>query len=66
MKVPSPAEMRKFLAATSGAVGEAVSLGLLTGSAEKYVTGGIAVLTAVAVVLIPNAKAAPAGEHEAV
>jgi hypothetical protein len=40
------AEARKFLAALSGAVAEAVSLGLLSGDAERWVSGCVAVATA--------------------
>lgn len=47
-------QARKFLAAVSGAVAEAVSLGLLSGTAEHYVTAGLAVATAFLVYLVPN------------
>lgn len=47
-------EARKTIAALSGAAAEAVSLGLLSGTAEKWTTGILAVLTAGIVYLIPN------------
>ena len=55
IKLPKVAEVRKALAAVSGAAAEAVSLGLLTGSAEKWTTGLIAVVTALLVYRVPNA-----------
>lgn len=47
-------EARKFVTALSGAAAEAISLGLLSGQAEHWVTGGLAVLTAFLVYLVPN------------
>ena len=48
------AEARKALAALTGAAAEAVSLGLLSGQAEKWTTGVLAVATAALVYLVPN------------
>lgn len=56
MKLPSLAECRKGLAALTGAAAEAVSLGLLSGQAERWTVGGLAVASALAVYLVPNAK----------
>jgi hypothetical protein len=56
VKLPSLAECRKGVAAASGAAAEAVSLGLLSGAAEKWTTGVLAVLTAGLVYFVPNAK----------
>lgn len=53
------AEFRKFLAAATGAAAEAVSVGLLSGAAEKWTVGGLAVATALVVALVPNASAKP-------
>lgn len=47
----------KFLAAAGGAVAIAISLGLLTGDAQKYVTGGLAIATAFVVYLVKNSTA---------
>jgi hypothetical protein len=60
LKLPKLAEIRKALAAASGAAAEAVSLGLLSGTAEKWTTGVIAVLTAASVYFVRNADPAPA------
>lgn len=49
----------KFIAAATGAVAVAISLGLLSGDAQKWTTGGLAVATAFIVYLVPN-KTAPA------
>lgn len=49
--------IRKFLAAAAGAVGVAVSAGLLNGAAEKWTVGIIAVATAFLVALVPNTPA---------
>jgi hypothetical protein len=50
-------QARKFLAALTGAAAEAVSLGLLSGSTERWVTGVLAVATAFTVYLVPNQPA---------
>lgn len=44
----------KFLTAVIGAAGEAVNVGLVHGTAAHWVTIGIAVVTAIAVYLVPN------------
>ena len=44
----------KFLAAATGAAAVAVSLGLLSGDVQKWVTGGLAVATAFVVYLVKN------------
>lgn len=49
------ANIRKFIAAAAGAAAEAVSVGLLSGTAEKWTVGVIAVATALLVGLVPNA-----------
>lgn len=49
-------DARKFVAALSGAAAEAISLGLLTGTTERWVTGILAVATAALVYLLPNGK----------
>lgn len=56
----SLANLRKFIAALSGAAAEAVSLGLLSGNVEKWVTGVLAVVTAAVVYFVPNGAKAPA------
>lgn len=48
------ADVRKFLVAAVGAAGEAVSLGLLHGSAERWTTIGIGVATALLTYVVPN------------
>jgi hypothetical protein len=48
------AEVRKFLGALAGAAAVAVSAGLLSGDAERWATGAIAVATAFVVYLLPN------------
>lgn len=53
------ANIKKFLAALTGAAGVAVSAGLLSGTAEKWTVGIIAVATAFVVYFVPNAPAAP-------
>jgi hypothetical protein len=52
-------EIRKFLTAITGAVAVAVSNGLLSGSAERWTSGVLAVLTAFMVYLVPNDGAGP-------
>lgn len=49
------AELRKGIAAAAGGVAELVSLGLLSGVAEKWTSGVLAAATAVLVLLVPNA-----------
>jgi hypothetical protein len=58
-KLPKLTEIKKGLAAVAGAAAEAVSLGILSGTTEKWVTGVIAVGTAFVVYLLPNAQPAP-------
>jgi hypothetical protein len=53
-------DARKFLAAAAGAVAVAISDGLLSGTAEKWTTGLIAVATAAVVYLVPNSASPPA------
>jgi hypothetical protein len=53
------AEIRKFLGALAGAVAVAVSAGLLSGTAEKWTTGAVAVATAFVVYLLPNDDGSP-------
>lgn len=48
------AEVRKFLGAASGAAAVLVAQGILDGTAENYVTGVLAALTAAVVYLLPN------------
>lgn len=57
MKLPTLAEARKFIVAASGAVAEAVSLGVLHGSAEKWTTAVIGIVTALITYGVPNAGA---------
>lgn len=53
-------EVRKFLAALTGAVATAVSMGLVSGTAEHWITGALAVAaTALAVYYVPNGSAEP-------
>lgn len=47
--------LRKFLAAAAGAIAVAASLELIDGTAMKWTTGIIAVVTAFLVLLVPNA-----------
>jgi hypothetical protein len=49
----------KFLTAVIGAAGEAVNVGLVHGTAAHWVTIGIAVVTAIAVYLVPNKVVVP-------
>jgi hypothetical protein len=53
--------MAKFLAALAGAATQAVSLGLVEGTARSWATVIIGVLTAGAVYLIPNQATAGTG-----
>ena len=53
-------DAQKFFAAASGAAAEAVSLGLLHGTPERWVTGVIAVATSFLVYAMPNGAKAPA------
>jgi hypothetical protein len=52
------ARAAKFLTALAGAAAQAVSLGLVSGTARSWATVVIGVLTAGAVFLVPNAPAA--------
>lgn len=47
-------DARKFLGAVAGAVAVAVTSGLVSGTAERWATGLVAVATAFVVYLIPN------------
>ena len=56
----NPARIAKFLTALAGAAAQAVTLGLISGTARSWATVVIGVLTAAAVYLVPN-QPAPAG-----
>lgn len=47
-------DARKFLGALAGAAAVAISSGLISGTAERWTTGVIAVVTAFIVWLVPN------------
>jgi hypothetical protein len=47
----------KFLVALAGVAGIAITQGLVTGSAAKWVAVAISAVSAVAVYLVPNAPA---------
>jgi hypothetical protein len=51
------AQARKFIAAATGAVAVAVSAGLLSGAAQRWTVGALAVISAFVVYLVPNAPA---------
>lgn len=51
----SPARIAKFLTALAGAAAQAVTLGLISGTARSWATVVIGMLTAGAVYLVPNA-----------
>jgi hypothetical protein len=53
------AEIAKFVTAVVGALGVALSAGILTGGTQQYVTIAVSVLTALGVFLVPNAAKAP-------
>ena len=53
-------EARKFLAALSGAIAVAVSAGFISGTAERWTVGGIAVATSFVVYIVENGKISPA------
>jgi hypothetical protein len=55
---------KKALAAAAGAVGVAVSLGLLSGTAMKWTTGLIAVATAFVVYYVPYVPKAKATDGQ--
>lgn len=55
-------EVRKFLAALTGAAAVAITAGLISGTAERWTTGVLAVATAFIVYLVPNADAKPKPE----
>lgn len=55
------ANARKAIAALVGGVATAVSAGLLSGTAEHWVTGVLAVATAVLTYLVPNEPPVVAG-----
>jgi hypothetical protein len=50
----NPRRIAKFLTALAGAAGQVLALGLLDATAQSMVSVGIAVLTAVAVFMVPN------------
>jgi hypothetical protein len=53
----SPGRIAKFLTALAGAAGQAIALGLATGTARNILTLAIGTLTAAAVFLVPNTTA---------
>lgn len=53
------ANVKKFIAALAAAAAEGVSVGLLTGDAQKWTVGIIAVAGAFLVYLVPNAGSKP-------
>jgi hypothetical protein len=55
--------IRKFLAALSGAVAVAVANGLLPDPYAKWVSSGLAVITAFIVFFVPN-EPTPPGNHQ--
>lgn len=60
--MPSLAEIRKFLAALTGGVAVAVSAGLISGTAQRWTTGILAVGTAIVVYYVRNADPKPKPE----
>jgi hypothetical protein len=54
VRLPALGEMRKFLAAATGAVGQLVTFGLLSGQVENVVSGVLAAATALVVYLVEN------------
>jgi hypothetical protein len=56
VRFPALGEMRKFLAAATGAVGQLVTFGLLSGQVENVVSGVLAAATALVVYLVENDK----------
>lgn len=52
--MPKLAEVRKAIAALTGGAATAVSAGLLSGAAEHWTTGCLAVATAVVTYYVPN------------
>jgi hypothetical protein len=50
----NPRRIAKFLTALVGAAAQVLALGLLDATAQSMVSVGIAVLTAVAVFMVPN------------
>lgn len=50
----SPARIAKFLTALAGAGAQIIALGLADGTASKWLTVIISILTASAVYLVPN------------
>ena len=53
----NPARIAKFLTALAGAGAQIIALGLVDGTAERWLTVIISVLTAAAVYTVPNAEA---------
>lgn len=49
----------KFVAALAGVAAQVVASGLVDGAAREWMSQGIAILTAVAVFLVPNETATP-------
>jgi hypothetical protein len=58
----SVAEVRKFLTAAAGLVAIAVTQGLISGTAAKWVAIGLGFATALGVYVVPNGSAAVAEE----
>jgi hypothetical protein len=59
VKIPTLVEAKKAYAALAAAVAEAVSLGLLNGTAERWTTRAIAVVGAALVYYLPNSPVTP-------
>lgn len=57
-KIPSIGEVRKALVALSAFVGEALTLGVLHGSAQHLATVAIGLIGAVLTYLVPNEPSA--------
>lgn len=56
----NPSSIAKFLTAVAGAIGEAISAGLVHGQLLHWLTIAIAIATAAAVYLVPNTAPAVA------
>jgi hypothetical protein len=59
-KLPTAAEVAKFLTALAGAGGIIIANGLATGDVARWLSIAISIVTAVAVFLVPNAPATTA------
>jgi hypothetical protein len=57
-KLPTAAEVAKFLTALAGAGGIAIANGLAVGDVAKWLSIAISIVTAMAVFLVPNTPAA--------